>query len=157
MKESYGEGLAAHTGPESCVTARKDRGEALTGVRAGRVLSRESNFLRGADAVRRSGRPHPKHRHREMRRDPARSQTPSMYGNTSRENREIPRAPAADDGAMGRTGKADGRTPVMHGLGKSDRPVVPEKSAKTGFWDFYQQQVERMEGRGLAKENEEEK
>lgn len=45
----------------------------------------------------------------------------------------------------------------MNGSGKSDRPVVPEKSAKTGFWDFYQQQVERMEGRGLAKENEEEK
>jgi RNA-directed DNA polymerase len=38
---------------------------------------------------------------------------------------------------------------------KSDRPVVPEKSAKTSFWDFYQRQVERTEGRGLAKENSE--
>lgn len=43
----------------------------------------------------------------------------------------------------------------MNGRGESDRPVVPAKSAKTGFWDFYQEQVERMEGRGLAKENAE--
>jgi len=54
MQESYGEGLATRTGPESCAAVR----EALTGVRAGRVLSRES-LLRSADAVRRSGRLHP--------------------------------------------------------------------------------------------------
>ena len=41
MKESYGEGVATHTGPESCAGARKGDGEALTGGRAGRVLSRE--------------------------------------------------------------------------------------------------------------------
>jgi len=41
MKESYVEGLASHGGPESCVCIREDAGEALTGVRAGRVLSRE--------------------------------------------------------------------------------------------------------------------
>jgi RNA-directed DNA polymerase len=41
MKESYGEGLASHTGPESCVGVRKGDNEALTGVRAGRVLNRE--------------------------------------------------------------------------------------------------------------------
>jgi hypothetical protein len=36
MKESYGEGLASHTGPESCVGVRKGSGEALTGyIRAG--------------------------------------------------------------------------------------------------------------------------
>jgi len=105
MKESYVEGLAAHSGPESCVVARGGRGEALTGVRAGRVLSRESKLLWGADAVEVRGRPHPTHRYREMRRDPARSETPCMYGNTSRENREIPCSPAAD-GAAGRVGKS---------------------------------------------------
>jgi hypothetical protein len=105
MKESYGKGLAAHTGPESCVAAREGRGEALTGVRAGRVFSRERTFLRGADAVRRSGRPHLKHRQREMRQDPARSETPCMCGNTSRENREILCSPAPD-GAAGRIGKS---------------------------------------------------
>ena len=110
MKESYVEGLAAHSGPESCVVAREGRGEALTGVRAGRVLSRERNLclradLRGADAVEVRGRPHPTHRYREMHRDPARSETPGMYGNTSRENREIPCPPAAD-GVAGRIGKS---------------------------------------------------
>jgi len=41
MKESYDEGVANHIGPESCAFVREDRGEALTGVRAGRVWSRE--------------------------------------------------------------------------------------------------------------------
>ena len=41
MKESYGEGLATHTGPESCGVDREVHDEALTGVHAGRVLSRE--------------------------------------------------------------------------------------------------------------------
>src|SRR2546427_13259216 len=93
MQKSYGEGIATHTGPESCGVVRKDGVEALTGVRAGRVLSRERTFLRGADAVGRSGRPPPAHRYREMRRDPARSETPSTYGNTSRGSREIPCSP----------------------------------------------------------------
>ncbi len=105
MRESYVEGLAAHGGPESCVAVRKGRSEALTGVRAGRVLSRERNSLRGADAVGEGGRSHSTHRYREIRRNPARSETPCMYGNTSRENREIPCPPAAD-GAAGRVGKS---------------------------------------------------
>ena|SRR3990172_11418663 len=105
MKESYGKGLATRTGPESCVVTRKGHDEALTGVRAGRVFSRESNFLRGADAVGESGRPHPGRRQRETHRDPARSETPCMYGNTSRENREVP-CPPATDGAAGRVGKS---------------------------------------------------
>jgi hypothetical protein len=105
MKESYSEGLAIHAGPESCGGAREGTAEALTGVRTGRVFSRESNLLRGADAVRRSGRPYPVRRYREMRRDPARSETLCTYGNTSRENREIPRLPAVAEVA-GRVGKS---------------------------------------------------
>jgi hypothetical protein len=46
MKESYSEGIANHTGSESCAHARKGMGEALTGVRAGRVLSRENTRSR---------------------------------------------------------------------------------------------------------------
>jgi hypothetical protein len=41
MEESYVEGVANHDGPESCVGAREGDGEALTGVRMGRVLGRE--------------------------------------------------------------------------------------------------------------------
>jgi len=54
MKESYGEGVATHTGPESCVDDREVVGEALTGVRAGQPLSREIRCIRGANAVRRA-------------------------------------------------------------------------------------------------------
>jgi hypothetical protein len=113
MKESYGEGLAAHTGPKSCTVVREGVGEALTGVRAGPVWSREihapprGGLLRGADAVEISGRRHPRRRHGEAPRDPARSETWRMYGNTLRGNREVPRPPAADEVA-GRVGKPKG-------------------------------------------------
>jgi hypothetical protein len=43
-------------------------------------------------------------RQRETREDPARSETPSMPGNTSHGNSEVPRPPAARE-AAGRTGK----------------------------------------------------
>ena len=42
MKESYGEGPASHTGPESCMGDREVVYEALTGGHAGRVSSHES-------------------------------------------------------------------------------------------------------------------
>ena len=96
MKESYSEGLASHTGPESCVGVRKGAGEALTGVGAGRVLSREihaplkGGLLRGADALESDGRQHLRYRQGEMSQDLARSETPSMHGYTSRGNREVP-------------------------------------------------------------------
>jgi hypothetical protein len=38
MRELYIEGVATHDGPESCVGAREDDDEALTGVRAGRAM-----------------------------------------------------------------------------------------------------------------------
>jgi hypothetical protein len=44
MEESYDEGVANHIGPESCASVREGGGEALTGVRAGRVWSREILF-----------------------------------------------------------------------------------------------------------------
>ena len=44
MRESYVEGLAGHNGPESCGGVREGVVEALTGVRAGRVFSREKDI-----------------------------------------------------------------------------------------------------------------
>src|SRR5919198_6726565 len=107
MKESYGEGIATHAGPESCGHSREGSAEASRGVRAGRVYSRERIALRGADAVRRSGRPYRSRRQRETRPDPARSETPRTHRNTMHGNREIPELPAAD-GAAGRIGKPNG-------------------------------------------------
>src|SRR5215469_18363524 len=105
MKESYESGLATHIGPESCGAARESGVEALTGERAGRVLSRVRIFLRDADAVGVSGRLHPAHRYREVPGNPARSETPCTYVDTSRGNREIPSPPRAAV-AWGRIGKS---------------------------------------------------
>jgi hypothetical protein len=51
VEVSHSEGLARHTGPESCVVRREAQGEALTGEGVGWVLSRERWSVRGADAV----------------------------------------------------------------------------------------------------------
>jgi RNA-directed DNA polymerase len=51
MKEPYDEGLASHTGPESCGGDSNGTAEALTGVRTGRVLSREILSFQGADGM----------------------------------------------------------------------------------------------------------
>ncbi len=112
MKVSYSEGVATHTGPESCAAAGNRGRESLTGERAGQVSSREIHaplrrVLRGADAVEVGGRQHPTRREREARRDPARSETLSTYGCTSHGNREIPRPPV-DGGFAGRIGNPKG-------------------------------------------------
>jgi RNA-directed DNA polymerase len=52
MRVSYGEGLASHTGSESCGRSREGQAEALTGVRAGWVSSLENVFIRSADDLR---------------------------------------------------------------------------------------------------------
>jgi hypothetical protein len=79
MKESYIEGLASHDGPESCAGARKGAGEALTGERAGGVLSREIRCNQGADAVEFSGRQNTCARKGESTSDPARSEKHARY------------------------------------------------------------------------------
>lgn len=93
MKESYGEGIAIHPGPESCVASRKAAIEALTGAPAGRVLSCEifafgvsTSFNKAEDNI--NGRVF-----RERSENPAQSETPGMLGNSTRENREIPSTP----------------------------------------------------------------
>jgi hypothetical protein len=96
MRVSYGEGVAIHTGSESCIGPRKGAGEALTGVRTGQPLSREIEtpprkrwLLRGADAVEISGRQNWGRRYRETLLDSARSETLCMYVSTLSGNREI--------------------------------------------------------------------
>jgi RNA-directed DNA polymerase len=95
MKESYGEGLASHTDPESCTVGRKAEREALTGARAGRVLNCETEtppqggHFGVPTLIEASGRPHRRRRERETSTDPARSKTPCMYGYISDGNREI--------------------------------------------------------------------
>src|SRR4029077_8977877 len=107
MQKSYECETATHIGPESCGAARKSSVEALTGERAGRVFSRVRNFLRDADAVGESGRPHRVHRSREVHQSLARRETPCTYVDTSLGNREIPSPPRVAV-ALGRIGKSKG-------------------------------------------------
>lgn len=52
MRVPASKDVASRAVPESCVTGREDRGEALTGVRVGQPLSREMYISAlGADAV----------------------------------------------------------------------------------------------------------
>jgi hypothetical protein len=102
MEVSYVEGLASYGGPESCVHIREGVGEALTGGRAGRVLScvihppgREVWDDRGAEVVELHRRPHRAWRIGEAGMDPAQSETPCMRASTLFGNREIPRPAAA--------------------------------------------------------------
>ncbi len=97
MKDSYSEGLATHTGSESCMFVGNGEDEALTGIRAGQALSREIEPpsrkrwpLLGADAVERSERQHRERRYRETLLDLARSETLCMHASTVSGNREIP-------------------------------------------------------------------
>jgi hypothetical protein len=108
MKVSYAEGLASYGGSESCVHIREGVGEALTGVRAGRVLSRvihapwrELRVVRGAEAVESRRRPHRCCRIGEAASDPARSQTPRTRASISHGNREIPHPAAAARESLG--------------------------------------------------------
>jgi hypothetical protein len=106
MRVPYGEGLSIHTGPESCVYARKGMDEALTeDVRAG-LLSRERS-LQGADVVLVCGRQNQAHRNGEMRLDPAWSKTPSTHVSSSHGNREVPRS-ALGNGAEVRAVNPEG-------------------------------------------------
>ena len=51
MRVRRNEGVAIHIGPEPCAGIREGGGEASAGERAGQPLSRESDYLQGADAV----------------------------------------------------------------------------------------------------------
>lgn len=91
MKESYREGVAIHSGPESCACTRKGVGEALTGVDTGSVLSREiDESLRGADVVQWIEGNTQCLDKRERQGDPARSKARYTYRNTMHGSREIP-------------------------------------------------------------------
>jgi len=131
MKESHVEGLAAHDGPESCGGARKGVAEALTGVRTGRVLSRENEFPPGC--------------RRRIEGRKATSGVPPSQGTTeSRAVRDpvhvrkhLAREPG--DPAFARPRQRGrphrevfGRTPMMHERGKSDGPIVPAKPPNNG-------------------------
>ena len=90
MKEPYGEGLASHTGPESCAGAHKGTGEALTGVHTGQPLSCEINRFRTPTLLSEAEGNTEHGASREPWEGPAQSKTLSMCRNCLHGNREIP-------------------------------------------------------------------
>jgi len=134
MQEPYGEGVATHSGPESCDWLRKETGEALTGVRTGWVLSLESSTPRaptpsywaegntGGAAIARHAL------------GPARSETPRTYGNSLHGNREIPSSTGNDgegrDCAVGESSWS--RVPRDGKCGEDDPQRTAQKPSPLG-------------------------
>jgi RNA-directed DNA polymerase len=87
-------------------------------------------------------------RQRKYPQGSAQSETPGMYGNSTRENRETPLTPAGED-AAGRLEKAVSQKSNMHVGGESDGRVIPTKCPNNGE----QAPAEGMEGRRPTKEN----
>ncbi|AQT67841.1 hypothetical protein STSP2_01981 [Anaerohalosphaera lusitana] len=112
MREPYNEGLASHIGPESCGWVGNDTSEALTGVHAGRVLSRVSSCVtdRSADAVETVGRQYWIRRYRKAYSDSARSKTPCTHGNSLHRNWEILCSALSKESGKVRTANPEGAT-----------------------------------------------
>ena len=107
MKVRYGEGLAIHTGPESCACIREGAGEALTGARTGGVSSGVSYMVRGADVVVACRRQQGEVRHRKGLNYPASSLDP-QHVRTSLVREPGDLRSALGSRAQGRVGKAGG-------------------------------------------------
>jgi RNA-directed DNA polymerase len=131
MKVSYGEGLATHTDSESCIFVGKGEGEALTGVRAGQVWSREieppsysdghfvvSTLLNGG------GRQNWRRRNGETLLDLARSETLSMHASALSGSRESPWLSVREE-TTDRIGKSkDARTDPLYLRSRRTRPSL---------------------------------
>jgi hypothetical protein len=87
-------------------------------------------------------------RNREYPEDFAQSETPGIHGNSARENRETPSAPAVEK-AAGRLEKAMSQESNMHAGGESDGCVIPSKCPNNGG----QLPAEGMKERQPTKEN----
>ena len=109
MEVLYDEDRASHIGPESCGAARVDRDEALTGERAGRPLSRDSQRQRGADVVGLHGRQPGRVGYREHPSGPRVVVDPGMHGSCLRGNREISRLTVQSPGRSA-SGRPEGRS-----------------------------------------------
>jgi len=105
----YDEDLASHIGPESCGPVREGRVEALTGERAGRPLSRDSQKQRGADVVGLHGRQYGRVRYSERSSGPRVVVDPGMHGSSLLGNREISRVTVQRTGRPA-SGRPEGRS-----------------------------------------------
>ncbi len=90
MKESYSEVLARRAGPESYADRGDTLGVATAGVHAGPVLSSVNHFIPCADVVQVTEGNIDCAFDGKHDSSMAESKTWCMYGNSKRENREVP-------------------------------------------------------------------
>jgi hypothetical protein len=103
------EGVATHTGPESCVSGREARGEALTGERIGQPSSRERVFSRAPTSS--TGRKATRSEASAQAADrPGVVKEPGMCARSLRGNREISSPTTDPQGRLVRIGKARSRS-----------------------------------------------
>jgi len=119
-----------------------DRGTCRQGIEL------RNQHVRSADVVHQGGRPHRRKREREPPKDSAQSQTPGMYGNSTRENRETSSTPDTS-GCAGRLEKVMNQKSSMHVGGESDGRTVPTKCPNKGGEPL----AEGTEGRRPTKES----
>jgi len=150
MEVSYGEDLANHAGPESCVCGRKASGEALTGGSAGQALSRERGFAPGC---RRRQRARKATRNISISRGMFRLRVVVDPAHAWKSSAREPGGPVS-----GRSGwrcgprcKSQGSTTAMNGHRKSDRPIGTEDAVEQKGVRF--PLADTAEGRGLTKGN----
>src|SRR6266849_1841730 len=102
-----------------------DRGTCRLGIEL------RNNRDRSADVVPHGGRQHRRMCYRKHPQDSAQSETPGMYGNSTRENRETPSTPVVE-GVTGRLEKAVSQKSNTHVGGESDGRVVLTKCPNNG-------------------------
>ena len=119
MRVPYGEGVASHTGPESCGHAREGMVEALTGVRAGWVIEPRNPYCPGrrrADVTRKAKLAGPPG---EGRPGPAGSKTPGTHASISLGRRSLPR-----EGSILRDGSREIPRPARMDFDELSRVVI---------------------------------
>ena len=131
MKEPHIEGVATHDGPESCGCILQRSARSVDRGRGGLGNEPRKQANLGADGVIGTGMQHGQAQERERLSDPAWSKTPCTQGHSRRGSWEI-LGSLAEDGTVGRIGKAESRTPMMHDLRKSDDSVLSKKSSNKG-------------------------
>jgi RNA-directed DNA polymerase len=146
MKEPHTEGVANHGDPESCVDDREVVGEALTGARAGRALSRDIKGDPGADAVGLGGRQHESHRNTRGVPRPGAVEDPEHARKLSA--RELGDLHVTRVGNSGRPGRQN-RTPVDARRGEVGRAHSTDEAAEQSP----RRAAEVVEGRGSIKGN----
>jgi len=109
VKVRYVEGVAIHSGPESCAVTREGGGEALAGVRTGQPLSRDRKSIPSADVVSCAEGKTGRRAKRALRRLGV-VKEPGMCGRSLRGNREISGSTTRDINGVVCIGKAKSRS-----------------------------------------------